>query len=138
MGVCEGSCINPFQEVGGPKYPGQPLPLPPIKKRTFPYELASGIRKKSLSEGSIKILFVFYCLSLCPGEIESMDYMDDLKQKQCLRSNLKLSMSHCYFPLLETCICTRKCLYCNILKEFCLYIKKKSLKKVISSAGSRI
>ena len=35
----------------------------------------------------LKILFVFYCLSLCPGEIECMEYVDDLEEKQCLRSN---------------------------------------------------
>ena len=43
VGICEGSCINPFWDVGGPrlfckkilKYPDPPPP-PPIKKRTFP------------------------------------------------------------------------------------------------------
>ena len=42
IGICEGSCINSFWEVGGPQLFSQkiskiPRPTPPNKKRTFPY-----------------------------------------------------------------------------------------------------
>ena len=42
VSICEGSCINPFWEVGRPRIFSQkiskiPLPTLPSKKRTFPY-----------------------------------------------------------------------------------------------------
>ena len=46
LGISEGSCINPFQEMGGPRLFSHknskiPRPTPANKKRTFPYTTIS-------------------------------------------------------------------------------------------------